>query len=240
MAQSTQVGDFGRKLIYKRNSYMIRDTKQQRKFESSLSAVEAERAIFLDFEGFEDTLPTFVGIRVDNKFTQLVFDSDLDQAARFHGLAVVDGKAYLDSLIETARAENRRIVGFSSHEKNVIKDFFQSDIEDLYADARFLAKFLRGTLLKDVEKKPKDLTSYLYALNYPKKDRAIKKTTSRIKAVKEMLASRRLKCGELAYEKCTPTVKAKWTKVLQHNDDDVNGMVFLIQKYIEEKSRGKR
>ena len=60
-------------------------------------------------------------------------------------------------------------------------------IDHLYADARFLAKYLRKTVLKNIDKKPRDLTSYLYALNYPKKDSAIKKTTSRIGSVKKML-----------------------------------------------------
>ena len=219
---------------------MISDIQQQRKFESDLSALQAEKAIFIDFEGFEEISPTFVGIRIENTFQQLVFDTDLEQAARFHNLTVVDGKTFIHSLIAKARSENRRLVGFSSHEKTVIKEFFQSDISDLYADARLMGKFLRRTALRDLDKKPKDLTGYLNALGYQKKDSAIKKTTSRIRAVKTMLAAKQLKYGELAFENCTPTVKAKWTKVLRHNDDDVNGMAFLVQRYVEEKAKAKR
>lgn len=214
--------------------------RRQRKFESTLSEQEALRAIFVDFEGFEDMPPTFVGVRVDDVFTQLVFDRDLEQAARFHNLAVVDGNTYLKELIEKSRFEKRRIVSFSSHEKTVIKKFFHEDIDDLYSDARLIGKFLRKTLLQHFNKKPKDLTGYLKALNYPKKDSAIKKTTSRIRAVKTMLLAKKIKYGEFAFENCTPTVKAQWTKVLNHNNDDVNGMAFLVKKYIEEKEKIRR
>jgi hypothetical protein len=213
--------------------------REQKKFEASLTALEALRAIYIDFEGFMDLPPTFIGVRIDNQFNQLIFDRDLELAAKSHNLEIVDGGKYLDLLVKKARTENRRIIGFSSHEKTVLQDFFQLDIKDLYADARLLAKFLRKTVLKNVEKKPKDLTSYLYALNYPKQDNAIKKTTSRIAAVKKMLISRRLKYGELAFEECTSVIKSKWTKVLNHNNDDVNGMAFLVNLYIEESNRLK-
>jgi hypothetical protein len=215
---------------------MIRNFKDQRSFESTLSPSEAKRAIYIDFEGFENKEPTFVGVRIDGHFIQLIFDIDLDLAARSHNLKVVDGKSYLTSLIKKAETENRRIIGFSSHEKTVIKTFFHLDIDHLYADARFLAKYLRKTVLKNIDKKPRDLTSYLYALNYPKKDSAIKKTTSRIGSVKKMLLEKKLKYGQNAFEKCSPVVKAKWTKVLNHNDDDVNGMAFLVDHYISEIS----
>lgn len=216
---------------------MERNIKEQKQFEASLTASEAIRAVYIDFEGFMNLPPTFIGVRIDNHFSQLIFDMDLELAAKAHNLEVVDGKKYLDSLVKKARAENRRIIGFSSHEKTVFKEFFQLDIRDLYADARLLAKFLRKTVLKNAVTTPKDLTSYLYALNYLKKDNAIKKTTSRINAIKKMLIARRIQYGELAFEKCTSTNKSKWTKVLQHNDDDVNGMAFLVDLYIAESTK---
>jgi hypothetical protein len=218
---------------------MVRNFKDQRSFEATLSSSEAKRAIYIDFEGFENKEPTFIGVRIDDHFTQLIFDIDLDLAARSHNLKVVDGKNYLTSLIKKAETENRRIIGFSSHEKMVLKTFFHLDIDHLYADARFLAKYLRKTVLKNIDKKPRDLTSYLYALNYPKTDNAIKKTTSRIGSLKKMLLDKKLKYGQNAFEECTPTVKAKWTKVLNHNNDDVNGMAFLVEQYIKEISINK-
>lgn len=218
---------------------MVRNFNDQRDFEAALSPSEAKRAIYIDFEGFEDKEPTFIGVKMDNHFTQLIFDIDLDLAAWSHNLKVVDGKKYLTLLTKKAEIENRRIIGFSSHEKTVMKTFYHLDIEHLYADARFLAKYLRKTVLKNIDKKPRDLTSYLYALNYPKKDNAIKKTTSRIGSLKKMLLDKKLKYGQNAFEECTSTVKAKWTKVLKHNDDDVNGMAFLVEKYIQEISRKK-
>lgn len=218
---------------------MERNDQEQKKFEASLTASEAVRAVYIDFEGFMDAPPTFIGVRIENQFSQLIFDIDLELAAKSHDLVVIDGKKYLESLVKKARTENRRIIGFSSHEKRVLQDFFQLDIKDVYADARLLAKFLRKTVLKNAVTVPKDLTSYLYALNYPKKDKAIKKTTSRIDAVKKMLIARRLEYGELAFEKCTPVIKRKWTNVLNHNNDDVNGMAFLVNLYVAECARLK-
>ena len=70
---------------------------------------------------------------------------------------------------------------------------------------------------------PKDLKSYLSLIGYPRPvSLGLQKSTSRIKAVSEMLTKKK------SFEELTPTVKGKWTKLLAHNRHDVEGMKALV------------
>lgn len=51
--------------------------KNQRLKESNLSSLEAFRAIYIDFEGFNDMAPTFAGVLIEDSFEQVLFDIDL-------------------------------------------------------------------------------------------------------------------------------------------------------------------
>jgi hypothetical protein len=202
--------------------------KNQRLKESNLSSLEAFRAIYIDFEGFKDMAPTFAGVLIEDSFEQVLFDIDLTLAGANNKLNVVEPSDFLRTLVNKAKFENRRIIGYSSHEKTVFNHFFGLDISSYYADARLIAKTLRKTTLKEFNPKPKTLTEYLHAIGYPKKDAAIKKTTSRINSVKKMLLDRKAKYGDRAFDELTHTVKGKWTRVLNHNHDDVFGMRYLV------------
>ena len=91
-----------------------------------------------------------------------------------------------------------------------------------------IAKQLRKTLDYPVGHPPKDLKSYLTAIDFPRGSHlGEKKSTSRLKAVIDMLKRKK------AYQALTPVVKAKWTKLLDHNKIDVLGMKALVLRAIE-------
>lgn len=209
--------------------------KNQRLKESKITLLEASRAIYIDFEGFKDVAPTFVGVLIEDSFEQVLFDAELALAGATNNLNVVLPSEFLGTLVHKAQFENRRIVGYSSHEKSVFIKYFDLDITPYYADARLIAKALRKNVLKEFNPKPKTLTEYLHAIGYPKKDAAIKKTTSRINSVKKMLLDRRAKYGDRAFDELTHTVKGKWTRVLNHNHDDVFGMRYLVSLAVSGK-----
>lgn len=66
---------------------------------ASISIADAEKAIYVDFEGFEDQPPSLLGILIDGSLTQVILDSRLTPAAAAKGcqtatiadVAAVDG-----------------------------------------------------------------------------------------------------------------------------------------------------
>jgi hypothetical protein len=85
-------------------------TPEQKGYESSLSREELKKAIYIDFEGFEDRPPTLLGCRVDRHFVQVVFDRTLQSAASAKGLFVADSKTTVADLLTRAKHERRRCV----------------------------------------------------------------------------------------------------------------------------------
>ena len=63
---------------------------------------EAERAIYIDFEGFMNQKPSFAGIEIDNEFNQIIFDHKLDLAGKAKGLRTIEFNEYISSLVKQA------------------------------------------------------------------------------------------------------------------------------------------
>ena len=57
---------------------------------ASISSAEAERAIYIDFEGFQDKSPSLIGVLVENDFEQIVLDPELESAARAKSMRLVN------------------------------------------------------------------------------------------------------------------------------------------------------
>lgn len=202
--------------------------RKTKKFESTISVSEGKRAIYIDFEGFEDHPPSFIGVLVDGNFEQIILDERLSLAAQAKGLAVKSGTGVIGSLLKKATDEGRRIVAYSQHEKQVCLKHYGIDLSPVYADARFIAKKWRTRALSMIEPKPRSLKDYLTIIGYERGAYlGDKQSTQRIRAVQEML----LKKGN--YADLTATVKAKWSKVLEHNSIDVMGMEALVKHTLQ-------
>jgi hypothetical protein len=197
--------------------------RAQHKKERTLSSDEARRAIYIDFEGFTDKPPCLVGIAIEDRFEQIVLDERLTLAAQSKGLRLMDGGEFAASLLDRAIIESRRIIAFSSHEKSVLKNFHRTEVDAVYADARMIAKKLRKQFSYPVGEPPRDLKSYLSYIDFERGDYlGLRKSTSRLRAVIDMLDKKQ------DYDLLTATVKAKWTKLLEHNRIDVLGMRALV------------
>jgi O-acetyl-ADP-ribose deacetylase (regulator of RNase III) len=191
---------------------------------------EVERAIYIDFEGFTEKAPSFVGEQVEGFFRQVVFDESLKPAAEAKGLDVISFQAYIDDLVQRAQTEARLIVAYSEHEQNVIREFAGADISARYLDARKLAKLWKTRCHCDT-KIGMGLKDFLVFINYERPScLGEQKSTKRLHSVVSMLASRG------SYDTLTTTVKAQWTKVLQHNRIDVQGMRALVFQAAEDLS----
>lgn len=197
--------------------------KELKRIQSSISKEEAERAIYIDFEGFEDMSPTMLGILIEESFEQVVFDEALKPAALKKNMRMNSIEAEIVNLIRTCNNENRLIVAYSQHEFNIIREYANQDISQYYRDARMIAKKWRNRLYRD-SCRCKSLKDYLSFIGFNRPSHlGERKTTSRIKSVKDMLLRR----GD--YDSLTPTTKAKWTKLLEHNEIDCKGMRALVR-----------
>ena len=205
---------------------LLTPEKIQRNKEAKFTSEEAESAIYIDFEGFEDKKPSMIGTLIGEKFEQVIFDETLRLAAEFNDLSFIPIELYLTTLRDKAVAEGRRIVAYSSHEKTMFQQHANLDISAQYADARLIAKVLRRKLEPD-RPRPKALKEYFELIGYNRPAYLGERlTTSRIRAVADMLGKRK------SFQSLTPVVKAKWTKLLQHNKHDVVGMRALIRAVV--------
>lgn len=200
----------------------------------TISLEQARRGIYIDFEGFENSGPSLVGILVDNTFTQVVFESSLRNAAKAKNCAVSDICTTIKELINKCSEEDRLLIAYTEHEYDVIKTYCDSDVSLIYANAHLIAKHWKRKLYPD---KPIDdwgLKSFLRFIDFERKDYLrYQKSTSRLNAVMDMLSRKD------SYEDLTATVKAKWTKLLDHNRIDCEGMKAVTLKAANEMTMKK-
>lgn len=207
---------------------MIRSEKlspETKAFESVLNPEEADRAIYIDFEGYVGKPPSLIGVAIGSEFSQVVFDTGLGPAAEAKGLPIQDGSGLIEHLLGRAQRENRRIVAFSQHEKRICRKFYGIDLSPVYADARLIAKKNLSREYRKSGHRPKSLKDYLRSIGYSRQTcLGERQSTQRMRAVEDMCARRG------SYEGLTRTVKAKWTKALENNRVDVIGMKGLVDR----------
>ena len=195
--------------------------------EKTITKQDAERAIYIDFEGFEAREPSLIGVSIDSHFEQVILSISLRSAAKAKGLAIRDGKEYLNELFNLAIKENRKIVAFSSHEKEQCHKWYGLNISQVYVNANLISKAWYRKTYPLPREKITGLKDYLKLIGVYRGDYlGVRQTTQRIKAVEDMLERK----GE--YELLTRVNKAKWTKLLEHNKIDVEGMKSLVLKTV--------
>jgi hypothetical protein len=189
--------------------------------EKKISKVDVERAIYIDFEGFMKHPPSLIGIMCEDDFWQVVLVEDLILAAQAKNIKFDDGKNLISNLIHRAVDEDRKIVAYSSFEKEQCHRWYDLDISSLYVNANLVARSWKKIAFP--QEKISGLKDYLKLINYPRGDHlGIKQSTQRIKSVSEMIAKKG------SYELLTTTQKGKWTRLLNHNRIDVEGMKALM------------
>lgn len=194
-----------------------------RRIQGRISAAEALRAIYIDCEGFSGQSPTLIGILVDESLEQVVLDPDLEPVAVARKQRVASFTCEATRLLNKAKTEGRFIVAYSEHEWNLFSKYADIDIADYYCDARKLAKRWRNRMHPDRPLPNRGLQDFLRIINFPRRPYlGQKKSTKRIKAVKDMVLSKG------SYEALTTTKKAQWTKLLEHNAVDCWGMRALV------------
>jgi hypothetical protein len=188
-----------------------------------ISPSEAERGIYIDCEGFEDQAPTLIGVLIGDDLDQIVLDPELQPAAIAKGLRVSVLSKEASRLQQLSVREERLIVAYSQHERNLLMTYAQIDITDCYRDALMIAKRWKSILYPEAWLNGRGLKDFLEFIGFPRGVHlGHQKSTKRIKAVRDML---RVKGS---FEALTPVKKAQWTKLLEHNAIDCRGMRALV------------
>jgi hypothetical protein len=219
----------------------------EQKHPSHVSVAEAQRAIYIDFEGTAVDPPSFIGVAWSQgnalKFVQHVIEPQLWSAAEAKSLKTGRGSCTsstwhtLTEIRSLAEQENRRVFAWSNHERDLLVEhmpdnsdgaWFSSNVEN----AIKLAKVWKRRHFPDVEF-PRDnpkrlngrnqLSRYLTLIGYSvPKAFGPGNSAQRIRYVREMLQRKD------DYAALTPTAKAKWTKALEHNWHDCDGLRQLV------------
>jgi hypothetical protein len=191
--------------------------------------------IYIDFEGFIGKPPSIVGELKNNNFKVYVFSETLQGIPNHKcekceiSIVHMDLRTYLDNLIHECKENNKKIVAFSERELKVFKAYNLDEIEKYYVNAH---REIKTWFRKDRIPKPKpfSLNNLLTYWEYPTTEFGNRQTTQRIRSTEQQLAVR-----ENDFSKLTNTVKIKWSKVMHYNRQDVEGLKFIFEKFLNSK-----
>ena len=189
-----------------------------------LSADEAQRALYIDFEGGQDQPPVLLGILghrgkgAEPNVFQVVLDPEFERAGpESRGL-----KEAIKIVVQRAEHGERRIVSWSQHDLEVVRGLRDEDpelvgrFERRYANALSLAKRWANKL--HPEDKPADgqLAGYLTMIAYEvPPDAEAGHVGATIRALRPRLHSGKpLTAGQ----------ERRWARLLTHNRYDCDGM----------------
>ena len=204
----------------------------------SITTEEAERAIYIDFQKTVKGPPALLGVQVESNLQQIVLDPRLAGAARASGLEQGNVETILHRLIRWAEDQGRPLVAFSQFERDVIHQCIGRDVSDLYRDARMIAVRWKKACEPKAKLEDRGLKSFLKLIDYPRRRYLGElKAAKWIRVVQEALEKQQ---GD--FEKLTAVQKSFWTKLLEHNQVDCDGMRELVvtaaQRFAERAEKG--
>jgi hypothetical protein len=230
---------------------MTRNTNRKSRKQDAwkqLADGQLDRAIFLDFEQYEQGPPVLAGVLVDGRFDQVVFDDRLASAADHNDLRIVPVDDWAQDLVELATRDNRRVVAFSETEIESLAELEIVLPPNLFVNALVIAKEWRRTFrseaLRQIQLQRKQWKNSRSAKQRNRRSRnegnrwidyarlggietphmyAHGQVTRRLNAVIGQLSSR----GD--FQLLTRTAKSKWTNLLKHNRFDVEQLAEFLQ-----------
>lgn len=188
-----------------------------------LSADEALRALYIDFEGPKDEPPVLLGVhRRGRRARPFVQQDILDGSFAPMGDRDLGLREAVETVVRRAERRDRRIVAWSEYELRVVRTLRDEDPELV---ERFEARFGNGRSIAERWRnrchggdKPSTgrLVDYLALIRYPLPDEAAGGDVGdTIRAIRD-----RLDRGLPP----TPAQRARWERLLEHNRHDCAGM----------------
>ena len=188
--------------------------------------------IYIDFEGFIGKPPSIVGELKNNNFKVYIFSETLQGIPNHEcrkcriNIEYIDLRTYLENLIHECKTNNKKIVAYGERELNVFKECNINGIEKYYINAhKEIKKWFSINRL--VKPKPFSLDNLMSYWEFTTTEFGDRQTTQRIRSTEQQLVVRRND-----FSKITNTVKIKWSKVLHYNRQDVEGLEFVFEKFL--------
>lgn len=195
--------------------------------ERHITPTEAFRAIYLDLEGLVKEPPALLGWACEFDFEQVVLDVQLELPARGKRLSVRSLSKAVGELLDRCRQEDRVLIGYSQSEKHMIADATAFTADDIYRDAKAIAKRWINRLHPDA-KSGWDEWKLRYLLEYMgfpwPSHLGYKKATKKIRTVRDRAD------GKESYEEIARGGKKHWTNLLYYNRIDTLGMRDLTMR----------
>ena len=217
----------------------------------SISREEAQRAIYLDFEGNKDQPPSFAGTVIDGTYRATFLEEIFKPAATSKKLFLQDLSGFAEKILRCAQNENRAVVAWSKYELGFMIEP-TPEIEPLYRDAnKLVLKFFKDQRRRTVKKLNnqikeakaeglwrnnkvglKDLLQLDYVdYKYPKHLKSFSPGAALSK-----LRDQLIKKGGV-YNKITPSAKRAFSNLITYNEHDCHGMAHMI-KYVFDRRPG--
>lgn len=177
------------------------------------------RVYYIDYEGFIDKRPSIVGIWKDSVFKQYTFEDILSNLADDLNVTFITWDKWIQ-LLKQYQMEGYLAIGYTMHEAE--KTIELGPAEYWYRNAHwFLKRHVNWTSIG----RPKywSLEYVAKHLGFELKHYGSRQATQRIGYALKFAA----KYGN--FQKFTPTAKAKWTKLLRYNKQDVDSLRFVTE-----------
>lgn len=216
--------------------------RRTRKRRAKLSLAQSEKAIYIDFEGCRGKSPVLLGMLVAPMagvpgVAQYVVDPAFETASEATACTAVDLDDLVRSLTDRAEREERRIVTWSEHDLNLVRDYCSADtyrrFAPRYRNARALSEKWREKLYPEVEFHDPTLgnalANYLKMIAYEVPEAfGAGKTGEHLRRL-----ARPLSKGK-SWDDLSDDQRGYWRDVLGHNQHDCDGMYRVCQRAASE------
>lgn len=191
-------------------------SKGQQYWVRNITSEILANSIIIDFEGPKEGLPEFVGVWYQDNFETIFFSEVFESCLPHYLNSKVQSLDEFGKWIEGKIQKGYKIIAYSTLEGDVLLPLVSNDdISYWYRDAHKYFKY-HSRMWRGINKpRPFKLSAILKRLGIEERQYGNQQASQRIKFAKEQLIRR----GD--YNELTPTAKAKLTKVIRYNEDDV-------------------
>ena len=203
-----------------------------------LTAAEALRALYIDFEGRKDEPPVLLGVHRRGRGSRPYVQQDVVDEA-FAGLVprYLPLHGAIENVVRRAEHGNRRIVSWSEHDLRVVRTLADEDpdlvarFEASYVNALAVAKRWRNRLHGGDNPEHGRLADYLVLIGYPVPDDAEPGHVG--DTIRDLRP--RLERGL----PLTVSQQARWGHLVEHNRFDCAGMRAVCLRATRERRQPK-
>lgn len=195
---------------------------------SLITPAEAERAIYLDYEGNMDRPPTLVGWMVDGALQGAIVEPGFATCAgrwRVKHIGVCHHAERISRLINLAQEENRLIVSWSEHDHRIMSNALDSTcrerLDQVYRNAIPTARRWHW-YTSSTRAVNGSLAYFLDVMGYPVPTMYGPNVVGDgLRLIRKQLEEGR------GYQALTPKAREGWRAVVKHNMHDLQGMEWV-------------